>query len=235
MRGRTGLVAVLAVAVASVALVGSALGFSGLTNGSFEAPAGGGTFSTGSTAITGWTVSGHSVDVVAGWDADDGNQVVDLSGWEAGAISQDLATVAGETYTVTFALSGNPHGGSPIKVKTVEVSATGHPSGTYTYDIVAEGNSTADMKWREEIYDFIATGPVTTLSFTSLTADASGPVVDNVRVDGPDMPTFTVPETKDDCKKGGWQSLTDHNGTPFRNQGDCVSYVATGGRNLADG
>lgn len=43
------------------------------------------------------------------------------------------------------------------------------------------------------------------------------------------------PTSIGDCKKGGWESLTDAYGTPFKNQGDCVSYVATSGRNLADG
>jgi hypothetical protein len=47
--------------------------------------------------------------------------------------------------------------------------------------------------------------------------------------------TFATPTSKASCKKGGWQSLTDANGTPFKNQGDCVSYVATGGFNLAAG
>jgi hypothetical protein len=41
--------------------------------------------------------------------------------------------------------------------------------------------------------------------------------------------------TKGACKKGGWRLLTDASGTPFKNQGDCVSYVATNGRNVADG
>ena len=44
-----------------------------------------------------------------------------------------------------------------------------------------------------------------------------------------------TPITADQCKHGGWRLLADRNGTPFKNQGDCVSYVATGGRNLADG
>jgi hypothetical protein len=44
-----------------------------------------------------------------------------------------------------------------------------------------------------------------------------------------------LPESKDDCKKGGWQEFTDHEGVPFKNQGDCVSYVATGASNPADG
>ncbi len=34
-----------------------------------------------------------------------------------------------------------------------------------------------------------------------------------------------TPQTKDDCKNGGWQNLTTANGEPFKNQGQCVSYV----------
>jgi hypothetical protein len=37
---------------------------------------------------------------------------------------------------------------------------------------------------------------------------------------------------KDACKEGGW---VDFHGPVFKNQGDCVSYFATGGRNDADG
>ena len=37
------------------------------------------------------------------------------------------------------------------------------------------------------------------------------------------------------CKRGGWASVTDDQGRPFRNQGDCVSHVVTGGRNPARG
>lgn len=35
-----------------------------------------------------------------------------------------------------------------------------------------------------------------------------------------------MPSSKDDCKKGGWEQYG-----VFKNQGDCVSYVATDGRN----
>jgi len=31
-----------------------------------------------------------------------------------------------------------------------------------------------------------------------------------------------------ECKKGGWQTMRRADGTPFKNQGDCVSYVNTG-------
>ena len=35
------------------------------------------------------------------------------------------------------------------------------------------------------------------------------------------------PTTKDECKKGGWETYA-----VFKNRGDCVSFVATGGKNL---
>lgn len=31
------------------------------------------------------------------------------------------------------------------------------------------------------------------------------------------------------CQKGGWQNLVRSDGTPFKNQGECVSYAAQGG------
>jgi len=45
--------------------------------------------------------------------------------------------------------------------------------------------------------------------------------------------TCTTPMTKADCKDGSWQSLTDSALVAFKNQGDCVSYVATRGGNAA--
>lgn len=36
-----------------------------------------------------------------------------------------------------------------------------------------------------------------------------------------------APASTRDCDNGGWQSVTDSRGRPFKNQGDCVSYVAT--------
>ena len=44
---------------------------------------------------------------------------------------------------------------------------------------------------------------------------------DIVVVDAPSLPT-----SKDQCKQGGWKIYG-----VFKNQGDCVSFVATGGKN----
>ena len=85
-------------------------------------------------------------------------------------------------------------------------------------------------------------------STTSTTSTSVAPVTS--RADGPSMsapPTGTppgdppparsadqpaspgdrpkTPGSADDCRDGGWQGLVDHDGRPFENQGDCVSYV----------
>lgn len=44
--------------------------------------------------------------------------------------------------------------------------------------------------------------------------------------------TYTpLPTSTDQCKNGGWQNL----GGLFKDQGDCVSFVATGGKNPPSG
>ena len=58
-------------------------------------------------------------------------------------------------------------------------------------------------------------------------------LIDNTTVGGN---TYTYePLTKANCLNGGWQNLTDANGNSFKNQGDCVSYFATGGKNPGAG
>lgn len=39
---------------------------------------------------------------------------------------------------------------------------------------------------------------------------------------------FTVATTRDGCKNNGWQLLSRADGSPFKNQGDCIQYVNTG-------
>ena len=44
-----------------------------------------------------------------------------------------------------------------------------------------------------------------------------------------------VATTGDQCKQGGWLFVTDDLGNLFKNQGDCVSFVATKGKNKGAG
>jgi hypothetical protein len=52
--------------------------------------------------------------------------------------------------------------------------------------------------------------------------------IDNVMINDT---TYTF-ESAQSCKNDGWQQFTSAPG-PFKNQGDCVSYFATGGKNTA--
>ena len=74
-------------------------------------------------------------------------------------------------------------------------------------------------------------------------ANADDNAPDNANADQADLDgdgvadvidTKVLPLTAAACKKNGWTSYYD-NSTRFKNQGDCVSFVATGGRNLPAG
>lgn len=155
-----------------------------IVNGSFESATvnpGGGfvTLGTGSTAITGWTVTGGSIDYIGGyWQAQDGQRSVDLAGSSLGTLAQTFSTIANVTYEVTFWISKNPDGGAVVRTGTISAGAN---SGLFTY---SASNSRANMNWVQDTFRFTATGSSTTLSFAA-NADAGccfGPALDNVGI-----------------------------------------------------
>jgi choice-of-anchor C domain-containing protein len=214
--------------LASIAFAGGTLAaFTGLTNGGFETGpyvdngSGFQQLDAPNTNIDGWTVGTGSVDWVRTyWLAGEGEMSIDMSGADAGTLSQTFDTTIGNTYTVAFLLSGNPAGGPPVK--TLEVSATGGATGLYTHDTT--GTDLTTMTWVPQTYEFFATTSSTTLTFASATSGAFGPAIDAVVV-------TEDAAVKDDCKNGGWQSMLDTAGNGFKNQGDCVSFFATKGKN----
>ena len=64
-------------------------------------------------------------------------------------------------------------------------------------------------------------------------------LVKSVTVNGDTYPgatSVTSPTDKDECKKDGWKTFKNADGSlMFKNQGDCVSFVATGGKNHRPG
>ncbi len=155
-----------------------------LINGGFETGpdpgAGVVRLSPGSTAIAGWTVMNATVDYLAAfWQSSEGSRSVDLDGdfGDAGALQQTFATIAGQTYTVTFDMAGNPDGAPAVK--TLRVSAAGQ-SADFTFDIT--GRTHTAMGWTSKSWTFTASSASTTLVFESLTGSGYGPVIDNVNV-----------------------------------------------------
>jgi choice-of-anchor C domain-containing protein len=164
-----------------------------LVNGSFETGPNPGSFineASGSTAITGWTVSLGNIDYIGSlWVAADGVRSLDLEGSAGtcivptncpGGIAQTFSTVAGQQYTVTFDLAGNLF--NIPTIKTVQVSAAGQ-SQDFSFNVT--GHSAGSMGWVLETWTFTAAGPTTTLEFDTADNPATGfgPAIDNVSVD----------------------------------------------------
>lgn len=69
---------------------------------------------------------------------------------------------------------------------------------------------------------------------SSITFGPSSSFGDAFAIDDVRFNADVIPQTLDDCKHGGWTRF-HIDGATFKNQGDCVSYIATDGRNQPAG
>jgi Flp pilus assembly protein TadG len=116
-------------------------------------------------------------------DASDA-QVIDLNGDQAGGIFQDIQTVVGDTYTVSYKLSGNPTEGQQLMTGYVAWGDTNgdNTDATFSYQLPASGNT-----WVQETASFVAQYATTALAFQSTSYGAgslskAGPVIADVSV-----------------------------------------------------
>ena len=186
------------------------------------------------TAIPGWTVTSGSVDWIQSyWEAPPGGgNSIDMNGTAGpnqqnptalGVLTQTFATDVHAAYVVGFELAGNPTQNCGPVIKTLWVSAADTPTQPYSAD--TWGYSNSDMGWTPQTYSFVATSDSTTLTFAAATSNKSdcGAALGDVSV------AEIAAATGAQCKNGGWSSMHEPDGTTFKNQGDCVSYYATGG------
>jgi hypothetical protein len=151
------------------------------------------------------------------------------------AAGADITGFTGATFaTASFTLS-NPadcHGGSPrfdvytsvqspffLGCNNVTPVINGDGSATYTFDAasIAAGGITF---------------PTGTISSVDVLLDIQGSAhLTNITFNGvtqvPAVTTVGPPTSKSACKHGGWKTF---NNPTFKNQGRCVSYVASHGR-----
>lgn len=156
-----------------------------VVNGDFESsfPAPAGSFSTYSAgqSFGGWTVGQGSIDLINGfWQAANGTYSIDLDGASVGSIYQNIITSIGGTYSLSFAIAGNPAG--PPVVKTLNVLWGGTNVGSFTFDVT--GHSFSSMGWQNvTINNLVATSALTHLEFQSATGGTVyGPALDAVSV-----------------------------------------------------
>jgi choice-of-anchor C domain-containing protein len=190
-----GTLAAIAVA-APLTLAGPADAATTLNNASFEdatadLSAGWSPVDAGQSDLTHWTVDGAGVDIVKYWAADEGSSSIDLNAYGPGSISQKIETVPGQTYNVTFAMSGNPAAQVERGPKTMNVTAA-DTTAPFTFDTATAQNTEGNMQYKDQTFSFAATGASTTLTFASTTNTigdtpdgrkaAFGPVIDDVEV-----------------------------------------------------
>jgi hypothetical protein len=78
--------------------------------------------------------------------------------------------------------------------------------------------------------DTVEVGVVAAVSPTSCSAPVDGVQTTVIAGDVVVHDVPPLPTSKDQCKNGGWKTYR-----VFRNQGDCVSFVATRGKNQPSG
>jgi hypothetical protein len=137
----------------------------------------------------------------------------------------NLDNGAGDTGNI-FVYFGTDSGGAPcvpsVWQNTGDVLETGRLLDTSQLDggTFYDPYDTALLKYSA----YQVTG-IQVVSDSFSAAGAHTVLIDNTNIDGTvynyDPKT---PSSKEQCKKGGWQSLEDANGNPFKNQGQCVSY-----------
>jgi hypothetical protein len=155
------------------------------------------------------------------------------------AAGADITGLEGQTFTsasFTLASASQCHGGSPrfdvvtsdglffLGCNNVIPTTNADGSVTYTFNaatIAAGGNQVA-----------VPTG---TIQAIDILIDIQGTAdISNITVNGvlQEPAPATTPTSKDQCKNGGWKTFTNPS---FKNQGDCVSFVATHGKNPPSG
>lgn len=159
-----------------------AAAFDLVSNGSFEDPS----LPTPSyniyDSIPGWQLlpgsqSGLEVQNNVAGSPYSGQQFVELDGNAVSGIYQDLATVVGQVYKLTFAFSARPG----VADNKLNVTWGGVPVAA----LLANGAGLADTQWQTFSYDLIATSSTTRLSFDNFgeQSDSLGSYLDAVSVE----------------------------------------------------
>ncbi len=116
--------------------------------------------------FSGWRVESGTVDVIGNyWEHNGAGGSIDLDGMSPGAISQELDTVPGMTYTVRFDMAGNCDGGLPTK--SLQLTA-GDSSAKFEWNRPANW-SRQSMGYETREFTFVATSESTKIVFASQT------------------------------------------------------------------
>jgi hypothetical protein len=153
------------------------------------------------------------VAIQSGPNGENPTGTLELSGFVSGIAVPTCLRVSGNTAVAAYVFEAGPNIGQAF---IAEVQDNGPPMNGLPVDVVTYAG-------------FLDTGPL-----TACPAPGAGPPAGFSSVGaGPlssgdvtvtDAPS--LPNAQDQCKNGGWRDFG-----LFKNQGDCISFVATGGKN----
>jgi hypothetical protein len=192
-------------------------------------------YSGTSTPLTGFAIAAPPEGTFAA--------TTDQGGPGSHVLYQDVALEAGFNHTLSFDVYYNNQAGVFATPPSLDFSV--NPNQQYRVDVLRPTAPVTSVAPGDVLATVFQTnvGDPFTLAPTSVSFDLSGfagttvrlrfAEVDNQlffaasvdRVAIQSTPAF--PTTKEQCKNGGWRNF----GTSFKNQGDCVSFVATNGKN----
>ncbi|MBP6912099.1 MAG: thrombospondin type 3 repeat-containing protein [Candidatus Pacebacteria bacterium] len=110
-----------------------------------------------------------------GWTPKEGDQFVELDGYVSTRIYQDIATVPGATYDLTYSFSPRP--------KVVDNQLSVSVDGTQVATESGTGIALANTDWKDTVVPFTATGTTTRIAFKNTDAsDSLGTFLDDVSV-----------------------------------------------------
>ena len=168
-----------------------------IVNGGFEADNFGGSYTTLSSGLTGWTIDYGSIDGIGGyWQAAEGKNSIDLFGNSRGQISQVINTVIDTEYTVSYYQAFNPDYTDDSRKLKLDISSDTPDSGPYLLTFNQDFNlsairSSSNMQWEFISTTFVAQGVLTTISFrgeSTANNQLYGPALDGVVITGAAVP-----------------------------------------------
>jgi hypothetical protein len=199
-------------------------------------------------------MAGTAAAALSPWTYDPGNDCTVVSTFASGTLHLEkgcatttnasagatITDVAGQTFSsasFTLASAAQCQGGSPrFNVVTDagtfflgcnNVTPTTNSDGSVTYLFNAATLAAAGQQ--------VAT-PTGTIQSVDIVVDVQGSAdLTQIAFNGTSEVPVTAPSgptAKSQCKKGGWKTFTS---PKFKNQGDCVSFVATHGKNEPSG